>query len=477
VRVGSRVGAARNARWLLLVCAGCLSAPEGGGGTDGDAGADGGDGGVPSDLVAQLDLGAGTVRAARSRQSGDVFLAGSFSGDSPLPGVGSAGGEADLYVAQVSGEDGELLHAERHGGGGVEAPHAIAVDAATTHVVVVGTYDGEGAAGGETFAAPVGDSSNLFVAGYDDEGAHRWSHAGITTGLIQPGGVSIGAEGNALVCGGFDLKLELGANNVEAIVGPDIFHVPVSSSGTVETLVQHGTANVEACTDVVAEGAGPVYLIGFFRGGFSISGVPFEGDGASADGFVAVVNQAGDAATKGVVLGGSGDFGKAVGALRPDGGLVLFGWFEGELIVPGWPALEAESVDMVVASFDAVGTVEWAQRLGGPGADFPTSVSVTDDGRILLGGTFFESAQIGDFELEGQGAYDAFVAILDASGEVEWVRSFGGPLDDACTAAVAGGGHTIFAGIEFRDVIDFGGPEPLGTAGSERHAALLQLRP
>lgn len=460
---------------MIVVCAGCLDAPNGGGG---DGGAMGGDGGAIGEVVSQLDLGVGTVHAARSRTSGDVFVTGTFTGDSPLQGVGSAEGVGDLYVVSVSGADGALRYARQYGGEGAETPLAIAVDPMTEEVVVTGLYDGDGSAGGDPLGAPPSDASNLFVAGYDAEGAHRWSHAGSGPGGITPsGGLSLGGGGEALVCGFFDGHISFGDNSVDTIVPYDIFYVPVSAAGEVGTLVQHGSESSESCTDAVAAGDGPVYLLGAFQNGFSISGTVIESSGGGFDGFVASVNPAGDDAEWAIVLSGAGDFGAALGAIRPDGGLILFGWFAGDLTFPLGVTLESESVDMFVAAIEPDGDVEWARKLGGPGTDFPMSVSVTDDGHILISGTFFEEATFGEQELVGQGELEGFAAMIDPDGEVAWVRAFGGPLDDTGSALVEGEDGTVFAGVQFRGVIDFGGAEPIGAPDDEPHAALIQLRP
>jgi len=84
------------------------------------------------------------------------------------------------------------------------------------------------------------------------------------------------------------------------------------------------------------------------------------------------------------------------------------------------------NVDAVIAKLDSNGTILWTQTFGGLYDDRPSSLALTPDGFLIVGGNFFDSCQFGNLMIHGKGYDDAFVAKLDTSnGNVLWVKSAG----------------------------------------------------
>jgi hypothetical protein len=86
------------------------------------------------------------------------------------------------------------------------------------------------------------------------------------------------------------------------------------------------------------------------------------------------------------------------------------------------------TADMLVARFDDQGELLWSRAFGGPGRDYGQGVCATQDGGSVVAG-FTTSA--------GSGAEDALLVRYTGTGEVVWVRTFGGEKPDIALGVCA----------------------------------------
>ncbi len=85
------------------------------------------------------------------------------------------------------------------------------------------------------------------------------------------------------------------------------------------------------------------------------------------------------------------------------------------------------SEDVWVVKLDASGAIQWQRCLGGPGNDSGKSVQQTADGGFIIAAD--TSSTEGDV-MGNHGGSDIWVIKLDASGNVQWRRCYGGANDD-----------------------------------------------
>jgi hypothetical protein len=133
----------------------------------------------------------------------------------------------------------------------------------------------------------------------------------------------------------------------------------------------------------------------------------------------------------------------------------------------------AGSIDVVLASLDAAGTVLWAKVYGDADNQTMNAMAVAPGDDVVLVGSMHGTLDTGSGPMVAVGGSDGFVARVRSDGSGYWSHSFGGSGDEAATAvALMPGGGLCVAG-SFASVSDFGGGS-VAPAG-QRDAFVLKM--
>jgi hypothetical protein len=113
---------------------------------------------------------------------------------------------------------------------------------------------------------------------------------------------------------------------------------------------------------------------------------------------------------------------------------------DGGYIVAGWTrSFGAGRNDIFLIKTDASGNVQWAKTYGGTSSDYANSVKQTSDGGYIVAG---------ETESFGAGRNDIFLIKTDASGNVQWAKTYGGTRYDwpSSVQQTSDGGYIVAGG-------------------------------
>ncbi|CAN5537597.1 hypothetical protein BH11BAC2_BH11BAC2_03050 [soil metagenome] len=115
-----------------------------------------------------------------------------------------------------------------------------------------------------------------------------------------------------------------------------------------------------------------------------------------------------------------------------DGGYISGGWsyspISGEKSQANWD-ISNNSPDYWIVKSDAAGIKQWDKRFGGTSIENGGYIIQTSDGGYLLGGTSASGIN-GDKSQASKGAFDYWIVKLDALGNIQWEKTFGGTSND-----------------------------------------------
>jgi len=135
---------------------------------------------------------------------------------------------------------------------------------------------------------------------------------------------------------------------------------------------------------------------------------------------------------------------RVVAVARAGSGLAFTGWIGSDLELGGEALGHTGDDDVVIAVLDGALEVAWSRRIGGPGRDRGQAITVDDNGRIIVAGSYSSGFDIEGRMLFGDGI---FFACYTASGELAWVypmRALGSPR--IATIAVGDRGVLVLGG-------------------------------
>lgn len=171
--------------------------------------------------------------------------------------------------------------------------------------------------------------------------------------------------------------------------------------------------------------------------------------------------------------GGStaGDTAYGVG-LDASGNVYVTGHFSGTMTVDGLTVVSSGLFDIFLAKFQPDGTLNWLKRAGGTGSDIAHGLVVDGAGNIAITGEFQNTAFFGTKSVRASGLADAFLAKYDASGNILWVHSGGGPVTfagDSAKAVAADGANNLYMTGDYSGIATFDGLSVpnTGTSGTD----------
>jgi hypothetical protein len=341
----------------------------------------------------------------------------------------------------------------RFGGFRVDQGLAVAVDD-SGNVVVAGEFrEVADFGGGDLVSAGFED---IFLAKYDKDGVHQWSQRFGGPEFGGPRGIAVDAAGNVIMTGTFNDTVDFGGGDLVARdYDYDIFLAKYDPNGVHQWSQSFGSIHGEWGVAVAVDALDNVIATGFHQGTVSFGGDSLTSAGGF-DIFLAKFN-AGGVHQWSQRFGGTGtDWGKAI-AVDPGGGIAIIGDFTDMVNLGGDDFISTGSDDIFLAKYDASGAHQWSRQFGGFGFDTGNGLAVDASGNLVVTGQFWEEADFGGGSISGPGGSDVFVAKYNSSGWHQWSQAFGGEIVDVGTAvALDDSGNAIVTGY-FWGTANYGG--------------------
>jgi hypothetical protein len=224
----------------------------------------------------------------------------------------------------------------------------------------------------------------------------------------------------------------------------------------------------------VAVGAGgDIYVGGYFDGetDFGAPAGKVKSNGGS-DGYVLKLSNDGKLAWASTFGSKRDDDVKAIAA-RGDK-VIVVGNFTDELKIGEFDHKAVGSDDLFAIVLDKDGKPQWLWTLGGIDSDGANAVAATPDGGWVIGGSYTDSITIGQTTIKSKGLTDAMLVKLAASGDIEWIKSFGGRYKDTIMHVAVDGNGNIYVQGHFADVADWGGKPLKAHGGSDNDVVLAK---
>jgi len=160
---------------------------------------------------------------------------------------------------------------------------------------------------------------------------------------------------------------------------------------------------------------------------------------------------------------------RGIGASGSDGGYAIVGDAAGNTIVGGvfrgsmtigttqLPTLGG--ADWFLAKYGSTGNLLWVKSWGGPSEDLLDGLAVDANGDVIATGRFSGTASFGGAPLVANGTVDMVVAKFNGGdGTPAWqAKNYGGAYDDAASAVAVDGANNVYFTGYFRGTVNFGG--------------------
>jgi hypothetical protein len=351
------------------------------------------------------------VTDARSDASGNVYVAGSFTGSLNFAGMlYESTGTEDLLVAKYDATGNESW-AYTFGGSGLTRGYSLGLRPSGDLVVLARAVGGvvDYADAGATVAEE-DEVTSLLLVGLSALGEAQEITTLSDTAIARGSSLGVSATGNLLVSGSYSGNVDWGGGPVMGDFAA--FLASYGADGSYQWS-QTATQGAGARTTVNAlsqNATGRVLVTGSVHESATFGGASLLPAGAG-DVLVAALEGAGTPAFTVSFGAMDNETGRDVVADALGGGIVS-GSYRGAPML-GTSALPmAQTTNALVLKVDALGALVWARGFATNSAESGVAVHLTPEGHVITAGAFEGQANFDGNVLQSRGASDIYIAEL-----------------------------------------------------------------
>lgn len=386
-------------------------------------------GGLTKFASAYGDANVQSGAAVAYDKSGNILVAGSFSGSINFGATTlTASGADDVFVAKF-GSGGQLMWAKSFGDAGLQTASGIGVDA-NGNVYVTGSFKGSINFGGGALAAQGTLFVDVFLAKLTTDGNHVWSKSFGDVNVQNARGLAVDTAGNVVIVGFFQNDINFGGMTLSTNGLYDMFVAKFDTGGTHQWSRRFGDmAADQRARAVTTDGTGNVYITGDVAGMIDVGGGAMTAT-AGQSAFVAKLDPQGNALW--AKLSGGTAMSKAIGnaiSVGPTGDVAVGGNFRGDFDLGGTPVMNPGVDDAFVTVFTGAGAHTYTKTFGDSESQNVIAVAIAANNEVIAAGNFSGSM---DFEtgvpVTSAGSFDSYVVRLNSKGCPAWLRTFPGAM-------------------------------------------------
>lgn len=355
--------------------------------------------------------GGGSANAITVDEAGHVYVTGHFVGPASFGGdvLSQAGQGNDIFIASYEGSSGAHRWSVSGGGGGRDVAYDIALDA-SGNVYVIGEFSRT--ATFNTRELTSDGPSDIFLASYTPTGALRWANRFGGPSSDHGKGIAVDSSGNIYLTGQFDGTVTFPGGTPLTATNSDVFVASYAPDWAHRWSIRVGGPNSDDAEGIVVDAAGSLYVSGRFIETTRLGGTEVIGAGLE-DVFLASYSNSDGSYRWSRVIGGPLEDAVNGLTLAPSGSVYLAGVFAQMADFGAGPLAGAGEDDAFLASYaGSDGAHESSMRLGGIQYDSGLSIAVSDT-RACIAGFFSSSMGIGEQTLIAAGFDDVFIACFE----------------------------------------------------------------
>jgi hypothetical protein len=350
--------------------------------------------------------------------------------------------------------------------------------AADGSVFATGWFDGKLHFGPNVATGKGGD---IFVVKLTAEGDIAWYRTWGNKVWQTGRQIAVAPNGDVVVCGDLHEDVDFGGGVVIDTATADASRyalvLVLDPKGNALRAGAFGSARSDqGCGALAIAPNGDIVIGGSFRGSMQFGATTIESKNVStSDGYLARLDNNLEAIW--AHRFGDVDHDDVDGlALDASGGAWATGSFRGDASFGGDPFASKDGYDGYLVARDTDGDHVTSSTVTGAFDQNGSRIAVDAAGNILVGGRYEIGLELGGQSLAATaGAYDTFVAKLDAAGKAQWLQSFGGPLNDYLLGLAVAPDGSIVVAAEIQHALELGGKTRAG--GGHSDAVVLKLAP
>ena len=339
-------------------------------------------------------------------------------------------GNHDTYLAKYS-PAGNLEWIRTSGGPLGEYGTSVAVD--VNSVYIAGEIEGYGTT--ITFIdAPIPTTlkcmgaNDIFLAKYDLSGNLVWAERAGGVYNEKALGITCDPTGNIYICGFYNDSATFGDSVTVLGRGKnDIYIAKYDLNGVFQWVRTAGSSQRDEAKSIKCDAQGNIYICGMYSDGAAFGSQTLTSPLGYFNSFLAKYAPDG---TLLWVKSGGGDYDDVGWSLTIDKAdkIYMSGEYNAYALFDAMALTTSGLADVFVACYDASGNVQWVRSGGGPGIDRSRGIGC-DGTNIYVTGQFGPTATFGSFTLTAADSSDVFFVGMNSNGDFVGAASVGGVAD------------------------------------------------